>query len=328
MARERDPRRAIAERLWLESKGKLDLVEVAQQLELSAGTVRGWKKKDGWEDKLAGGDSGSAKGEKKKQKAKTKTTEQTKIASERSVKRSERSDRIRNVPIPENSHPWEQEEETDSGPAGPDGLTDKMRFFAKEYVRTMNATKAAMNAGYSKRSAYSIGSENLRKPEIQTEIKRLQGELSDEIGLDTRRILAEYQKIAFADIGDYVEFGQKEVPVYLDFGPLLDEDGDPVTRTVSYVAFKEADEVDSSLIQEVKMGRDGASIKLYSRFDALKQLEKHLGLEAEAKRLDIDKKKLEIKQLEGNGGDEDLLIDEWVNGVVDDDGGNTAAADE
>jgi phage terminase small subunit len=54
MPRERDPNRELAEKMWLESSGKLNLVEIASQLGISSGTIRGWKNKDSWESKLNG----------------------------------------------------------------------------------------------------------------------------------------------------------------------------------------------------------------------------------------------------------------------------------
>lgn len=45
-------------------------------------------------------------------------------------------------------------------------LTVKQRKFADEYMISGNATKAAIKANYSKKSAYSTGNENLKKPEI------------------------------------------------------------------------------------------------------------------------------------------------------------------
>lgn len=45
-------------------------------------------------------------------------------------------------------------------------LTVKQRNFADEYMISGNATEAAIKAGYSKKSAYSIGNENLKKPEV------------------------------------------------------------------------------------------------------------------------------------------------------------------
>lgn len=49
-------------------------------------------------------------------------------------------------------------------------LTEKMKRFCDEYLIDLNATQAAIRAGYSKRTAYSIGVINLKKPEIQTYI--------------------------------------------------------------------------------------------------------------------------------------------------------------
>lgn len=50
-------------------------------------------------------------------------------------------------------------------------LTDKQRRFVDEYLIDLNATQAAIRAGYSRKTAYSIGQENLTKPEIQEAIQ-------------------------------------------------------------------------------------------------------------------------------------------------------------
>ncbi len=52
-------------------------------------------------------------------------------------------------------------------------LTPKQQKFCEEYAASGNATQSAIAAGYSAKTAYSIGEENLRKPEIISEIKRL-----------------------------------------------------------------------------------------------------------------------------------------------------------
>lgn len=55
-------------------------------------------------------------------------------------------------------------------------LRNKQRVFVESYLTTWNATQAAREAGYSERSAYSIGQENLKKPAISAYI---QARLSD-----------------------------------------------------------------------------------------------------------------------------------------------------
>ena len=53
-------------------------------------------------------------------------------------------------------------------------LTTKQRRFVEEYCVDFNATQAAIRAGYSRSTAYSIGSENLRKPEIKAALQAAQ----------------------------------------------------------------------------------------------------------------------------------------------------------
>ena len=55
-------------------------------------------------------------------------------------------------------------------------MNDRQRQFCQYYARSPNATEAAKLAGYSPKSAYSIGQENLKKPEIQKYIRELQAE--------------------------------------------------------------------------------------------------------------------------------------------------------
>lgn len=57
-------------------------------------------------------------------------------------------------------------------------LSARQRVFVAEYLKGFNATAAAVAAGYSERSAASIGHENLRKPEIAAEIERRLAELT------------------------------------------------------------------------------------------------------------------------------------------------------
>ncbi len=52
-------------------------------------------------------------------------------------------------------------------------MTPKQEKFCVEYLVDLNATQAAIRAGYSERTAYSIGNENLKKPEIQNRINEI-----------------------------------------------------------------------------------------------------------------------------------------------------------
>lgn len=79
-------------------------------------------------------------------------------------------------------------------------LTEKQRRFCEEYLIDLNATQAALRAGYSQRTAYSIGDENLKKPEIQNYLKGLMNKRSERTGVTADTVLKELEKIALADV--------------------------------------------------------------------------------------------------------------------------------
>lgn len=76
------------------------------------------------------------------------------------------------------------------------GLTAKQQRFCEEYVIDCNATQAAIRAGYSAKTAYSIGDENLKKPEIQECLQTLQGAAQERNKLDFDYIINGFRKIA------------------------------------------------------------------------------------------------------------------------------------
>jgi phage terminase small subunit len=81
------------------------------------------------------------------------------------------------------------------------GLTDKQRAFCLEYLVDLNATQAAIRAGYSAKTARQAGADNLSKHDIQAETKRLMDERAKRAEIDADTVLAELLKIARADIG-------------------------------------------------------------------------------------------------------------------------------
>ncbi len=269
MPRARNPNREKAFEIYKSHNGEIDLVEIANQLSLSPGTVRGWKSKDQWEQKLNG--------------TLRKNTERSK--KQNTVKKEVVAKDVEQVL-----------NNTD--------LTDKQRLFCLHYVRCFNATKAYQKAyGCSYETAMTNGSSLLRNTKIRDEIYRLkQNRLNREM-LDEYDILQKYMDIAFSDITDYVTFGQETVPVMGPFGPIKvknEETGkeEVMTKEVNAVRFRESADVDGTLIAEVKQGKDGASIKLLDKMKALEWLTKYFEINPESKyRKEYDKRRLEIELL-------------------------------
>lgn len=79
-------------------------------------------------------------------------------------------------------------------------LTGKQKRFCEEYIIDFNGTRAAKEAGYSEDTAYSIASENLRKPEIAAYIKDLEENIARTLGISRTRVLREHEKLAFSSI--------------------------------------------------------------------------------------------------------------------------------
>ena len=100
-------------------------------------------------------------------------------------------------------------------------LTDKQRRFVSEYLIDLNATQAAIRAGYSKKTAYSVGHENLSKPEIAAAIAKAQTKVMAKAEIDAEWVLRNAVAMHDHCIAE---------PVFKDGAPLLDKDGKPVVR--------------------------------------------------------------------------------------------------
>ena len=68
-------------------------------------------------------------------------------------------------------------------------MTPKQKRFCDEYLIDLNATQAAVRAGYSKKTAYSIGEENLKKPELKKYIEARMAEKESELIADQDEVL-------------------------------------------------------------------------------------------------------------------------------------------
>ena len=206
-----------------------------------------------------------------------------------------------------------------------DDLTEQQKLFCLYYLECFNATKAYQKAyGCDYKTANVNGSRLLVNASIKAELHRLKSELQQDVFLDVKDLIQEYVKQAFADITDFTEFGNEvkvETELNEDFEPVpvLDtETGEPITYLTSFVALKNSDEVDGTLIQEVKKGKDGVSVKLYDKQKALSELLKFFTVD-ELKRAQIRKVQSEADIIENKASK--LVLNEKeqskVQGLID-----------
>lgn len=163
-------------------------------------------------------------------------------------------------------------------------LTEKQRRFIDYYIETGNASEAARRAGYSKKIANRIGTENLSKPVIKAAIDARLKELED------KRIAKADEVLQFLTSTLRGELKEEQV--------VVEGQGEGVSR---------------ARIVEVK-----ASTR--DRLEAAKSLLKRYPMELDAKeqKLRLQKLETELKSVEQTGGDEVTIVDD-LRGEDDED---------
>lgn len=160
-------------------------------------------------------------------------------------------------------------------------LTDKQRKFCDEYLIDLNATQAAIRAGYTEKYANTNASKLLQNTTISQYIGERQKELSHKTEITQERVIRELALIAFSNATDYARVVEKKMKIEVN-GVLvdaLDEDGKPVMyRTVEPVLTEELTEEQKRALAVIKKGREGLEVKSCDKVKALELLGKHLGI--------------------------------------------------
>lgn len=280
MPRAKNAKAEVARKLY--EQGIL-LKDIAEQLDVPEGTVRSWKKRYDWDNA-------------------TLQKPECNVAKE-----SARKKKVQQVVAAD----------TASVSENPD-LNEKQRLFCLYYVRCFNAVKAYQKAyGCSYETACGHGHELLKKVEIIAEINRLkQSRLNREL-LNEHDIFQKYMDIAFADITDFVQFGQEEEYVIGQFGLVQVEDPvtgkkAPLKQKVNTVRFRESDSIDGTLITEVKNGKNGASIKLADRMKALEWLAEHMDIATEEQ-----KARIAVLKMKSAGDEPEDIDTSYVDALKD-----------
>lgn len=92
-------------------------------------------------------------------------------------------------------------------------LTDKQEMFCREYLIDLNATQAAIRAGYSAKTARASGCENLTKPDIQSRIAELKSERNEQVNVDAAYVLRRLIEIDEMDVLDIMTDDMSIKPV-------------------------------------------------------------------------------------------------------------------
>lgn len=176
-------------------------------------------------------------------------------------------------------------------------LTEKQRLFCLYYVRWFNATKAyqkAYSCDYF--TAAANGPRLLGNARIKEEIQRIKDAKIKQTMYSTEDYFQKMIDIAYSDVTDYLSFGQEEAH---------DKNGN--TFMMNVINLKESCDVDGTLIQEVKQGKDGIAVKLVSKEFALKWLDKHYSEATDLQKAQLEQLRAQTDKLTGNNAEvEDL----------------------
>ena len=140
-------------------------------------------------------------------------------------------------------------------------LTEKQRRFVDEYLIDLNATQAAIRAGYSVKTAREQASQNLTKLNIQQAISEKMAERSKRTGVNQDRIVLELAKIAFVNAADVIDSDDATIKA----GATADDTAAIQSVKVKVIPTKEGEGVERE-------------IRLNDKLKALELLGKHLGM--------------------------------------------------
>ncbi|MFT8928511.1 MAG: terminase small subunit [Sporolactobacillus sp.] len=146
-------------------------------------------------------------------------------------------------------------------------LPEKQQRFVDEYLIDLNATRAAIRAGYSVKTAEQQGYKLVHKSSVLSEIKRRQAYLTKRTEVTQEKVIKELAKIAFADLKDYVKWDEDHVDILdsddVDGAALLE-----VSETVNNQIFPNGGESE----------KRQKKVRLHDKTKALELLGKHLGM--------------------------------------------------
>lgn len=147
------------------------------------------------------------------------------------------------------------------GKAKGSDLTDKQEIFCREYLKDMNATQAAIRAGYSAKTSNEASARMLANVSIQNFIQELKTKRADKLEITADRVLQELAKIGFSDIKEYLNSDYS-------LKPLSEID---VSKSGAIQS------IQKDVTQGDTWSNTSTKFKLHDKLSALEKIAKHIG---------------------------------------------------
>jgi len=177
-------------------------------------------------------------------------------------------------------------------------LTDKQRTFCEHYIKNHNIKIAAINAGYSTRSAHIVGWKLRQDENVNRYIAWLKLLVGRECHIRAVDFIDQYIRIAFSDITDFV------------------------TVEEGKLRLTDSSKVDGQLISKIRSGKDGISVELVDKLKALEKLEHYFDVmpkdwrqRIEERKLELASQKLELEKLRAGQGIDEEVDDGFIEAL-------------
>lgn len=141
-------------------------------------------------------------------------------------------------------------------------LNPKQLRFCKEYVIDLNGTQAAIRAGYSPNTANEQSAQLLAKLSIKNEVGKLQKKIGDKLDITAEKVLAEFAKIGFSNIQDYINNGYSINEI-----KSINKDHAAAISSIQVDTYTDRDGNESESVK----------FKLHDKISALEKIARHIG---------------------------------------------------
>lgn len=173
-------------------------------------------------------------------------------------------------------------------------LTDKQERFCREYLRDLNATKAALRAGFSKKTAMEQGYQLLQKTSVKKRVKTLMDARAKRVGVKADAVVREAANVAFARMDLACDWDDKGNLFLYDRDTMGDNELSAMKNLKEHKQYHEGVEIGKSM-----------EITFHDKMKALELLMKHLGIldgkgSGEADKTDV--REAILQHLEKHGG--------------------------
>ena len=179
-----------------------------------------------------------------------------------------------------------------------EGMNDKETLFCEYYIRSYNIKTAAIKAGYKLSSSHMAAYKVRRKPLVNRYIAWLKLRVSQRCQLSAMDLVEKYMRIAFSDITDFVKIENNRIKLM------------------------NGDDIDGQLVRQVKQGKDGVTVELWDKLQALDKLERYFDCmpkdwkqKIEERKVELLEKRLELERAKAGLGDEVCEDDGFIEAL-------------